>query len=668
MRQFLLGVFFVITVISLSCCRNNSDNYKSSAVIDSLKEELDHLSSTDYAKAESLVKKGMKLSKDSNDYYYFMSVMSSIKMWNADYKDMDSLQHLIFKYAEKAKPSPELNSLLAQYYNIEGNKYILKYKPDSSLIYYKKALAYQKNGNKQTNQAGILTNMSDAYYQMSDYAHAALCLRQVLFMSDTLGGKKDMQIQSALGLSKIYLGLRNFKESGRYFKIAEKLQPYMEGRQKNIFHITMGNYYYFKEDYPKALNEFKIAAKALDDSPQMVFDKNLININTSDVYIKLGYIDSATVYLNKCYDFFNKTNNEAALYYWRTQQIAIALKKNDLSLVKELINKKDVQTSESEQLYIRNKYLLDYYKRIGDDHNVLTYYMKIRHVDDSIRGEREKLATAETEMRYKQSSKELKLQLNLAKSRGDLRTSNFIIIISMLVIIILIALIVISIIINRNRRNKALMREKNRITKLQMEELRNRVSPHFIFNVLNYELYSRQNGEETNDIPMLVKLIRHGLEVSESLCVPLSKELEFIENYVTLQSKGIGDNFEFRKNVSPDIDTNKVLIPSMMIQIAVENAIKHGLRGLKNDKILEIKINSIKNATQVLVLDNGRGLKASNADSKGTGTGMRVIHETLEILNNRNREKLQYYMKENPHGIGCCVEITIPNEYNYSLE
>jgi LytS/YehU family sensor histidine kinase len=200
-----------------------------------------------------------------------------------------------------------------------------------------------------------------------------------------------------------------------------------------------------------------------------------------------------------------------------------------------------------------------------------------------------------------------------------------------------------------------------------MEELRNRVSPHFVFNVLSYELYNRQQGKESTDIMKLVKLIRNGLEESDHLCVPLSKELDFIDGYVGLQSQGMGDDFVYTMNIAEDVDIEKVLIPSMMIQIAVENAIKHGLRGLNREKRLDITIERVDNATHVMITDNGRGLDCVTPQTDGTGTGTRVIRETLEMLNSRNVNKIVYGLKKNPHDNGCRVDITFPDEYDYSL-
>ena len=65
------------------------------------------------------------------------------------------------------------------------------------------------------------------------------------------------------------------------------------------------------------------------------------------------------------------------------------------------------------------------------------------------------------------------------------------------------------------------------------------------------------------------------------MTVTLSEELDFVDAYVQLECDRWGDNFEYIKRISDDIDLEREIIPSMFLQIPVENAIKHGLRGIE---------------------------------------------------------------------------------------
>ena len=76
----------------------------------------------------------------------------------------------------------------------------------------------------------------------------------------------------------------------------------------------------------------------------------------------------------------------------------------------------------------------------------------------------------------------------------------------------------------------------------------------------------------------------------------------------------------------------------MIIQIPVENAIKHGLRGTEGKKMLAIDIEDKENDTVITVRNNGTGYKP-RLMSSGTGKGLKVIYQTIELLNIKNKNK-----------------------------
>ena len=179
-------------------------------------------------------------------------------------------------------------------------------------------------------------------------------------------------------------------------------------------------------------------------------------------------------------------------------------------------------------------------------------------------------------------------------------------------------------------------------------------------------MYNRQHGNKGTDINRLVHLIRSGLEQSDEISIPLYKELDFIDSYVDLQRYGLSNDFEYDLEIDKNV-YDGTLIPSMIIQIAVENAIKHGLRGLEGDTRIDINIRNIGNIMQILVTDNGRGIDSSEKKDDSTGTGMTVIREILNILNERNEAQMVYELNVNSNGKGCQVKILVPLEYDYAL-
>ena len=126
---------------------------------------------------------------------------------------------------------------------------------------------------------------------------------------------------------------------------------------------------------------------------------------------------------------------------------------------------------------------------------------------------------------------------------------------------------------------------QNAMTSLRLENVRNRISPHFIFNVLNREMNLHKGDKESQNLIGLTKLIRRNLELTDCLAVSLADELDFVDTYVKLERQSLGSEFEYRLDLAEQLDLQEMKVPSMLLQIPVENAIKHGLR-LKEGKAL----------------------------------------------------------------------------------
>ena len=168
----------------------------------------------------------------------------------------------------------------------------------------------------------------------------------------------------------------------------------------------------------------------------------------------------------------------------------------------------------------------------------------------------------------------------------------------------------------------------------------------------------------------LVKLLRRSLEVSSQTTVNLAEELDFVTTYVSLECNTWGADFRFEINCPESIDTTTTQIPSMIIQIPVENAIKHGLRGTEGKKMLAIDIEDKENDTVITVRNNGTGYKP-RLMSSGTGKGLKVIYQTIELLNIKNKNKIRFSISadnpENTGSEGTRVVISIPKSYNYHI-
>ncbi len=178
---------------------------------------------------------------------------------------------------------------------------------------------------------------------------------------------------------------------------------------------------------------------------------------------------------------------------------------------------------------------------------------------------------------------------------------------------------------------------QNKVRELQLATFRNQLHPHFIFNTFNSIISVVMQGrkEEAYDLfSSFMKVLRSSLNNTESVLVSLEDELSLVKNFVEIQQFRFKDLFEFTLKVDDRVSM-KSLIPKMIIQIHVENAIKHGLRLKGSGGLLEINI-QINNKRNLIIeiKDNGIGRqKAKELETGGSGLGLKTIDEFIKQVN-----------------------------------
>jgi LytS/YehU family sensor histidine kinase len=223
----------------------------------------------------------------------------------------------------------------------------------------------------------------------------------------------------------------------------------------------------------------------------------------------------------------------------------------------------------------------------------------------------------------------------------------------------------------RRTAHATIRRQQNTITKLKMETIRNRMSPHFLFNALSGISAGTPDPESTKeDLKTVMLLLRASVDNMEQLAIPVKEELELVTGYISLQKRRIPQPFKFTCTVKEGTNLNQ-LIPAMILQIPVENAIKHGLMPLTGDKSLQIGIENYEGGLKMTVRDNGIGYKASAQRATGTGTGLKILFQTIHLLNSVNTDKIAFEIndlkEENGSSEGTIVRITVPENYSFEI-
>jgi LytS/YehU family sensor histidine kinase len=170
------------------------------------------------------------------------------------------------------------------------------------------------------------------------------------------------------------------------------------------------------------------------------------------------------------------------------------------------------------------------------------------------------------------------------------------------------------------------------VREAEMRTLKAQINPHFLFNGLNNirALVLENPARAREMMTHLSDLLRYSLQLNSSEQVPLARELEIVEHYLTLESLQLEERLHFSIDVAPV--TQAVLLPPMTLQLLVENAIKHGIAPRPGGGDIHISA-QLENPGQVLITVRNPGRFQPNpAAPDHTGVGLPNAHERLQML------------------------------------
>ncbi|WP_396175905.1 histidine kinase, partial [Flavobacterium sp.] len=266
--------------------------------------------------------------------------------------------------------------------------------------------------------------------------------------------------------------------------------------------------------------------------------------------------------------------------------------------------------------------LSDYYKAKGNQTKAIELYDKFLNDFDRMVQADSTLVDSKifqvTEEKIKQLEKERALKDELITKKNKF---NYVLIGSVILMLILLGLIA-----------KALFSIKTKNKKIALQSLRREMNPHFIFNSLNsVNQFIAQNNElEANKyLTSYSNLMRNMMETSNKDFISLSNELEQIKKYLDLEHLRFQDKFVYEIVVDEQLDADAILVPNMLIQPHLENAIWHGLRYRETKGTLKVTFAEENQLIKVLIEDDGIGVEKS----KELKTQNQKVHESRGLNN-----------------------------------
>ncbi|WP_316804170.1 sensor histidine kinase [Pedobacter nototheniae] len=316
---------------------------------------------------------------------------------------------------------------------------------------------------------------------------------------------------------------------------------------------------------------------------------------------------------------------------------------------------KDKQHDSAHFYLERCKDFIQKYPAAGDDQNFISYHQnllgyyfltkqyfkaeqqqsRLINLFKSVYETENARAVAEMASIYQLQAKDKSintLNQTVGIAQGRLQSNRLWLVITTLVALLGLAIALLLYFIQRQRK----LNSETEKAYLEQRLLRTQMEPHFIFNTLSaLQSFVRFDEKEKTlkYLNQFGRLLRSSLELSRERLVPLSEEIAALENYLSLQQMRYDDAFQYEINEPVNDDTGVIMIPPMLMQPFVENAIIHGIDANSKEGNVSVHFKIDGQILFVSIKDNGKGFENEHQkypQHKSLSTA--ISKERLEIL------------------------------------
>ncbi|MWW26070.1 tetratricopeptide repeat-containing sensor histidine kinase [Algibacter lectus] len=554
-----------------------------------------------------LKSKGLAQTNIDSSYFYATKAAEKSKLINSDTllakSNLQQSSLLIFKKEFSKSDSllqENLTKILPKHIKgltIHNLATIQYYKQDfqKALELYVQAAGILERTKKTEQLVSTYSNIGTINASLKNYKNAQIYLERALALSDF---DEVVKLQILVNLCNIYYNEKQFKKYTESIFKAEELA--IKYNSKNTLSTIYNNLsIYFTNDgadYNKAVSYGKKAI-ALKKELNSTNTLNVTYNNIGNAYLKrqeyqkaISFLDSASIGaqgLLKSYIFNNLKESYLGLKQYKT-----ALHYADL---------KD-------------------------------------KIKDSITNQKQKESVAELTEKYESEKKEQRINILDTENKLQaltIKQQNY--------LLAALALFVLLIIILGYFGFKSYKIQQQLDKVLLQQRLRKmQLNPHFLFNALqSIQNFIHQNDKEKSSsyLTSYSKLIRLVLEKSDNDFITVEDDKAAIESYLSLQLLNYNNTFSFKINIEESVDEDFDMLPTLITQPFVENAILHGLKNNDNG-IISVKYYKRDSILHVSITDNGKGFEAKKDDSNRLhkSMSMEIIKEQLKNLNKSSED------------------------------
>jgi two-component system LytT family sensor kinase len=200
-----------------------------------------------------------------------------------------------------------------------------------------------------------------------------------------------------------------------------------------------------------------------------------------------------------------------------------------------------------------------------------------------------------------------------------------------------------------------LERERQSLIEAELKALRAQVDPHFLFNTLNTiaDLITSHPSKAEMMTERLAEFFRYTLSRTDRTLTTLAQEFQFVRDYLDIEQVRFGDRLRFDLSAGPDVAQE--MVPALILQPMVENAIRHGLAPKPEGGSISVSASREGAFVRVEVADDGVGIR--NGSARGAGIGLENVRKRLHALyGDTARMKVDSRVAH-----GTCVSLLLPS-------
>lgn len=532
-------------------------------------------------------------------------------------------------------------------------------------------------------------NLGSMYYTMGNYAES---LHYTLLSVKLNEGCPDEGFSSVkiYSIGIIYNAQKDFKKAIGYFNEALAIDLKNKNLPKAALNYNgLGNAYLGLKDYTKAISYFMMAKK-LYEQYNNLNGLGFIHESLGSVFLEQKKYHDALKNYHIAKDYFIKINSTTDIIY-ETTLIADALKqKGDYD--NAIINlEQAIQLAKSEEGNINyeieaQQSLSELYSLKSDYKSAYIHFKETIKLKDSVNVEKQKTKLAELQTKFETEKKEKEIELlnkdkilEKQETEKQKQLKNFL-------IVLIVVLLLFGFQLFRSFKkekthskqvdllNEELKKQRDEISNinrmLQLKALRTQMNPHFVFNCMNSIqecILNNDSNKASNYLSKFSRLLRMILESADAELLPLAKEAEMLSLYLSLEANRLLGSFQYTLYISDLLDEEEIVIPPLLLQPIVENAIWHGLASKTGERKLDIRIEPVGDFILCTIEDNGIGRAAAhlyqNRKPKYVSRGMDIVTERI-LLMSKNELKgvisIEDLKDNNDHAAGTRVTIRIP--------